>query len=129
MVSTKQIGTTGEDIAANYLQSRGYRILTRNFKRKTGEIDIVAKFKKDIVFVEVKVVTSSSVLHEKLHPEKQRKIIRTALWYLSENKMEHGIPWQIDLIAVDAYSGTVCAHIERAVEASAQPSFFVRVML
>lgn len=118
MISTKQAGIKGEDIATRYLQGMGYKVLERNFKRKTGEIDIVAKRKKDIIFVEVKVVTSSSALHEKLHPEKQRKIIKTALWYLSENKMEQGVPWQIDLIAVDSETGSVVAHIERASVAS-----------
>lgn len=115
MVSKQQIGNRGEDIAAEYLEKKGYKILARNFKRKTGEIDIVAKHGRIIVFVEVKVVTSSSALHEKLHYKKQQKIIRTGQWYLSENGMECGIPWQIDLVAVDSFSQSVCAHITRAV--------------
>jgi putative endonuclease len=114
----KEIGNRGEDIAVEYLSKRKYAILARNFKRKTGEIDIVAKRGRAIVFVEVKVVTLSSALHEKLHYKKQQKIIRTGQWYLSENGMEHGVPWQIDLIAVDALSEMVCVHIERAVETS-----------
>ena len=113
----KKIGNRGEDIAVEYLKKKRYSIVARNFKRKTGEIDIVAKRKKDIVFVEVKVVNESSALHEKLDYKKQQEIIRTGQWYLSENGMEHGVPWQIDLIAVDADSKTVCVHIERAVEA------------
>jgi putative endonuclease len=119
MVSKQQTGKLGEDIAADYLQKRGYKILARNFKRKTGEIDIVAKRGRTIVFVEVKVVTSSSALHEKLHYKKQQKITRTGQWYLSENGMEYGVPWQVDLIAVDANSETICAHIEQAVEGCA----------
>lgn len=118
MVSKQQTGKYGENIAAEYLTKNGYKILARNFKRKTGEIDIVAKRKKNIVFVEVKVVDDSSALHEKLHPEKQRKIIRTAQWFLSEQNLEENVPWQIDLIAVDGYFDRVSAHIERAVAES-----------
>lgn len=115
MVSKQQTGKLGEDIATRYLQDKGYAVLARNFKRKTGEIDIVARRGSAIVFVEVKVATLSSALHEKLHYKKQQKIIRTGQWYLSENKIEQGVPWQIDLIAVDALAGKVCVHIERAV--------------
>lgn len=116
MVSKQQTGKQGEDIAVKYLKKRGYQILARNFRRKSGEIDIIAKRKKTIIFAEVKVVTDSSVLHEKLNWKKQQKIVRTAQWYLSENGMEEGVPWQIDLIAIDDFTEKVSVHIEQAVE-------------
>lgn len=48
------LGIYGEEIASKYLQSHGYKILKRNFKHSNGEIDIVAKDKETLVFIEVK---------------------------------------------------------------------------
>ena len=50
----KEFGNTGEDIATEYLEKQGYIILERNFYCKQGEIDIIAKDKNEVVFVEVK---------------------------------------------------------------------------
>jgi len=50
----RQLGDLGEEIAANYLKKLGYQILDRNYRKKCGELDIVTRFKKDIVFAEVK---------------------------------------------------------------------------
>jgi putative endonuclease len=47
-------GTTGEERAARYLESLGYRVLERNFRTRRGEIDIVAQNRERVVFVEVK---------------------------------------------------------------------------
>lgn len=84
-------GTLGEKMAANYLEQRGYLILERNYKVKSGEIDIIAAEKDVLVFVEVK--TRSSCLFgrplEAVDRRKQQKIIRTAQWYLSRTNQYH----------------------------------------
>jgi len=49
-----QIGKYGEDIAINYLRKNGYQIIERNFRTKFGEIDIITKYKKALIFFEVK---------------------------------------------------------------------------
>ena len=77
-------GRAGEDAAAQYLSARGYVILARNFRTRAGEIDIIARNNKTIVFVEVK--TRSSVAYgfpaEYVTRRKQDKIIKAALYYL-----------------------------------------------
>ena len=50
----KDVGKLGEDIATKYLENKGFRIMERNFYCKQGEIDIIAKQGKEIVFIEVK---------------------------------------------------------------------------
>lgn len=110
-ISSLQIGKTGEDRAVEYLKKSGYKIRARNFRVKTGEIDIVAERNKTIVFVEVKTMTDTSSLHEKLHLKKQRKLIRTAQWYLAKYGLEDR-PWQIDVIAI--LQQLPPTHIERA---------------
>jgi putative endonuclease len=91
MKDTKKIitGKEGEKIAAAFLKKNGYRIIEINFRCPIGEIDIVAKEKNDLVFVEVK--TRKSI--ELGYPEqavgirKQKKMSQLALWYLQKRKI------------------------------------------
>ena len=91
MKDTKKItiGKDGEKIAAAYLKKNGYRIIEINFRCSIGEIDIVAKEKDDLVFIEVK--TRKSI--ELGYPEqavgirKQKKMSQLALWYLQKRKI------------------------------------------
>src|SRR3989344_5121605 len=53
-MSNKDVGNSGEETACRYLQKQGYKILGRNYRIRGGEIDIVAKDKEALVFVEVK---------------------------------------------------------------------------
>ena len=88
LTERRKTGNVGEDAAAKFLRKHGYRILERNFAELGAEIDIIAKNREYYVFVEVKTRTlghqspkeprpASSVT-----PEKQRKIITVAKWYL-----------------------------------------------
>lgn len=82
-------GKKGENIAAAYLKKNGYRIRETNYRCALGEIDIIAREKDELVFVEVK--TRSSV--ELGYPEqavginKQKKMSQVALWYLEEKNL------------------------------------------
>ncbi len=83
------LGKEGEDLAAKYLQQQGLSIVMRNYRQKTGEIDIIARDGDCLVFVEVK--TRTSVLYgmpyEAVTPRKQAQISKTALDYLTRNKL------------------------------------------
>ena len=77
-------GALGEEQASKFLEKKGYKILEKNFKTKLGEIDIIAKHKNYICFIEVK---NRSTLFagrpsEAVTIPKQRKIKMTALMYL-----------------------------------------------
>lgn len=54
----KITGNKGEELAAEYLQKKGYTILAKNYRSKWGEVDIIAKQNKVVVFVEVKTKTT-----------------------------------------------------------------------
>ena len=54
LTAKTKLGNLGEALAANYLKKLGYQILERNYRKKWGELDIVTRFKNNIVFVEVK---------------------------------------------------------------------------
>jgi len=80
-----QIGNIGEQAAATYLCQAGYELLMRNYRTKIGEIDIIAKLKDTVVFVEVKTRRSirCGFPAESVTYSKQQKIINTAMCYLN----------------------------------------------
>ena len=83
-------GAIGEDAACNYLIKKGFIILKRNFTCRFGELDIIAKNKEYILFVEVKARGERALASpcEFVTKSKQRKIITTSLYYLSQNKSD-----------------------------------------
>lgn len=101
----KKLGDLGEVIAGNFLKKNKHKIVEVNYQKRIGEIDIISKKKNVIHFVEVKTRTLQST-HKYGPPEeaitfhKQRKIIKTAQYYLLENKYTDDIQWQIDVIAI-----------------------------
>ena len=80
----QQFGKKNENLAVWYLKKIGYKIVEQNYRTPLGEIDIIAKEKKTIVFVEVKSRQSIRYGNPKwaVTPKKQRKISMVALQYL-----------------------------------------------
>ncbi|PKM76606.1 MAG: YraN family protein [Firmicutes bacterium HGW-Firmicutes-15] len=80
----KELGNRGEEIASRYLKEQGYRILTRNYRSRYGEVDIICTFGESIVFVEVKTRTSTSFgsPEESITRSKREHIRKVALIYL-----------------------------------------------
>ncbi len=88
MTRAKQAyGQGGETLATKHLRRMGYKILERNYRSRLGEIDIIAKHKGVLVFVEVKTRRSQQYGDPKwaLTPAKQRKISMAALEYLKKH--------------------------------------------
>jgi putative endonuclease len=84
----KTLGHQGEDAVAHKLSANEFTILARNFRKKGGEIDIIARKKDLIIFVEVKTRKAKYfALSEIITFSKQRKIITTALLYILEHKL------------------------------------------
>ncbi len=82
---THLLGLLGENLAADYLQKKGYRIITRNYRYHRNEIDIIARHRGTVCFVEVKTRTSDAKGHpaEAVTPQKQREIIKAARAWLA----------------------------------------------
>ncbi len=102
------VGKLGEDIACNYLKQKSYRILARNYRRKWGEIDIVAEAPdKTLVFVEVKTMIAGDS-KESLVPEDQMtrakvtkfKRIAQTLAISHPNLIHEDKGWRMDLLAI-----------------------------
>jgi putative endonuclease len=79
-----ELGERGEDAAAKFLRRHGYKILVRRFKSRAGEIDIVARQKDWLVFIEVKTRQTEQygAPGEAVDKKKERHMIRAALDYL-----------------------------------------------
>lgn len=85
----KTLGARGEEIAVAYLKRQKYRIIETNFRCRCGEVDIIARDGKTLVFVEVKTRRTASYGLPQLAvtPFKQRQISKAALTYLSKNRL------------------------------------------
>ncbi len=100
------VGQRGESIAIDALVEAGYEILERNFRTPIGEIDVVAREQGTLCFVEVKWRRDENMGHpsEAVTPEKQRRLARTAEWYLSKRK-KFGSAARFDVVSIVEESG------------------------
>lgn len=95
------LGAYGEEVAAVYLREQGYTLIERNFRCPLGEIDIIAKKRHDLIFVEVKTRRSTlfGLPQDAVGRQKQRQIIRSAQWYLKSPGVSRHHP-RFDVIAI-----------------------------
>lgn len=128
---TKEIGDWGEQLAATYLEQQGFRILERQYRTKSGEIDIIARSGKTIVFVEVKTRrrTSYGKGVQSVDYRKQRRIIGAAFIYVQNQGISH-THMRFDVIEVygeGSWSGDTVRieHYENAFEVHAISSVFL----
>ncbi len=100
-ISNKTFGAIGEDIAESFLIAQKYTILERNYRSKHGEIDIIARHKETIAFIEVKTRSSElfGLPEEAVNFTKQQRISKTARYYISQNQLPE-INFRADIISV-----------------------------
>ncbi|MFA6550217.1 MAG: YraN family protein [Candidatus Gracilibacteria bacterium] len=90
----------GEDIAEKYLILRGYKILCRNFRKRVGEIDLIAEFRGKIIFIEVKTRKNNIFgdPEDSISKNKIRKIFETGVAFMRENSLKNA--FQIDIVSI-----------------------------
>ena len=102
-------GDIGEDIALKYLKNKGFSLITRNYLKPWGELDIVMKQGNRLHFVEVKTVRRDAGQvsrepmfrpEENMHRRKLLRLHRAIQTYLSDNSIPSSMEWQIDLACV-----------------------------
>ncbi len=101
MQNRRQLGQRGEQIAADFLIENGMELLTRNYRTRNGEIDIIARQKQTIVFVEVKTAATSCFGDPAtwVDPRKQSRLIRAAEHYLATEICEE-VDCRFDVVAI-----------------------------
>lgn len=113
----RKFGDWGERQAEAFLCRHGYEIISNNYQKRCGEIDLIAKKDGVLHFIEVKTRTENSVRHFGLPQEavsrpKQKRIISAALTYIAENESGRNISWQMDVISIICYPQESKASIE-----------------
>ncbi|NPA40572.1 MAG: YraN family protein [Thermodesulfobacteria bacterium] len=115
---SRKKGYDAEEIAVKFLKKKGYKILKRNYFTKVGEIDIIARKKKLLVFVEVKSVTGEDVelAEEKVDFKKQHKIIKVAKHFIltHQDVFEEIEEIRFDVIVVKGKNLEEVLHYESA---------------
>ena len=105
MRAQQRVGRWGEQAAADYLEKQGYIILARNFRTAHGEIDIIARQKNVLVFVEVKARSSNRYGYPEfsVSPKKRQHILSAAQEYILSHP--EFATWRVDVIAVEGETG------------------------
>jgi putative endonuclease len=112
------LGQSGEELAASYLRKKKYKILDRNWECKFGELDLVCRHKKIIVFVEVKTRSASGMVHpcEALPELKQKRLLKAASLYLSRNDLwDQRCRFDLICVIVEKNSADI-EHVQNAFE-------------
>ncbi len=101
-MNRKDVGQLGEKLAQKFLKKRGYHICETNFRWQSGEIDIVAKRKDYLIFIEVRTKSNLDfgTPEESITKSKKKKLISSALHYINTH---HDLPasWRIDVVAIE----------------------------
>ena len=111
-MNRRETGTQYEERAAEYLIAQNYQILERNYRIRSGEIDIIARDGTVLVFIEVKYRKNDESRNplEAVDIRKQRKIIKVARYYLYQKKYGD-VPCRFDVIGI---CGSHIEHIKDA---------------
>jgi putative endonuclease len=98
----------GENLAATLLSRKSYQILQMNFHSRYGEIDIVAKFKNHLIFVEVKTRSDleRDLALETVTLKKQRRITKTALHFIEQNQEYNEYMIRFDIVLIFYHRST-----------------------
>ena len=111
MYQRHELGKIGESLAVDYLIKQNYQLIERNFRCKRGEIDIIAKDKQELIFVEVKTRANKKYGKpaEAVTNQKKKHIYKAAEYYLAiHKKLDEYI--RIDVIEVYLYKKTYYIH-------------------
>jgi putative endonuclease len=108
------LGLSAESRAAAYLVAKGYRIAARRFRTPFGEVDIVARRGRALIFVEVKARNTLDAAAESLQVRQQRRIADAAAFWLSLNP--HDAQSDIRFDAMLVAPGKIPRHIQAAFE-------------
>ena len=101
--NTRNTGTSYERKAAEYLEQQGLVILKHNYRCRQGEIDLIARDKEYLVFVEVKYRSQNRAGYslDAVNPAKQKKISKVARYFLAAEYHCTEIPCRFDVIGID----------------------------
>lgn len=119
MANHNDFGKIAEDLAAEYLQKNGYKVLTRNFRFQKAEIDIIAEKEDLIIVIEVKARSTDAFMlpQEAVTKAKIKSIVSAANYYLEEFNRNNEVRFDIISVLPDEKKKLTIEHITDAFEA------------
>ena len=106
MATTREQGQYTEELACQYLEKKGFKLIDKNFNCRLGEIDLIMKDNDSLVFVEVRYRRSNNFGSgaESVTANKQSKLIKTASLYLQQHDKFNKNPARFDIVSI---TGTI----------------------
>lgn len=119
MATHNDFGKKAEDLAVEFLQKKGYKILVRNFRFQKAEIDIIAEADNQIIIVEVKARSTDAFMlpQEAVTKIKIRSIVSAANYYMEEFNKHQEVRFDVITVLPDERKKLVIEHIVGAFEA------------
>lgn len=116
MAEHNEFGKLAEDLAADFLAKKGYKILVRNFRFQHHEIDIVSEFQDLIVVTEVKARSYDTLIEpqEAVNKRKIKSIVQTADFFMTDNQINKEVRFDIITVLPDKTGALQITHIEDA---------------
>jgi len=119
MADHNELGKKAENLAAEYLQKNGYKILVRNFRYQKSEIDIIAEKEHQIIVVEVKARSTDFFIlpQEAVTKGKIKSIVTAANHFMEEFNKNQEVRFDIISVLPDKKGNLIIEHIPDAFEA------------
>ncbi|UBB88994.1 YraN family protein [Candidatus Kaistella beijingensis] len=116
MAEHNEFGKLAEDLAADFLAKKGYKILVRNFRFQHHEIDIVSEFQDLIVVTEVKARSYDTLIEpqEAVNKRKIKSVVQTADFFMTDNQIDKEVRFDIITVLPDKTGALQITHIEDA---------------
>ena len=116
MAEHNEFGKLAEDLAADFLAKKGYKILVRNFRFQHHEIDIVSEFQDLIVVTEVKARSYDTLIEpqEAVNKKKIKSIVQTVDFFMTDNQIDKEVRFDIITVLPDKTGALQITHIEDA---------------
>lgn len=116
MAQHNETGKIGEEIAAEYLQKKGFKVIERNWRIEKWEVDIIAEDKDERVFVEVKTRFSEDYGNpaDAVTKKKQRYLINAANLYAQQNNYDGRMRFDVVCVYLEKGKKALVEHMEEA---------------
>jgi putative endonuclease len=101
-VKNRKLGDAAETLACRFLEKNGLTLVERNYRCKTGELDLIMQAGNELIFIEVRMRSNPNFgsAAESVDCHKQQRLIRAAQHYL-QHRGQHDRPCRFDIIAID----------------------------
>ena len=116
MAEHNDLGNLAEELAATFLEKKGYKILVRNFRYQRGEIDIIAEFNNQIIIVEVKARGSDIFMEpqEAVTKTKIKSLVMVADFFMKDRNLNQEVRFDIIAVLPDERGRLQITHLEDA---------------